>query len=145
MSAPADFSLSGGCLCGKVRFSYQGPVHFSGMCHCRDCQKASGSVGLQFIAIDEAAFDLRGETRSHGSIGGSGKTTERYFCPNCGSRLFGRAELLPGRIMLFAGALDEPDMVPPDHAVFVRDRPHWLGPDSALKEFETVPGGESMD
>ena len=52
--------IEGGCLCGKVRYSASGDPAFVGVCHCRDCQKWTGSAFAVVIGVPKAAFSLQG-------------------------------------------------------------------------------------
>ena len=99
--------ITGGCLCGALRYRAEGEPLFQGLCHCRNCQRISGAGHVGFVCFAEDAVTVEGETRSYASTGGSGATATRYSCPTCHSVVFGRAEVMPGRINLYAGSLDD--------------------------------------
>ena len=62
---------TGGCLCGRVRFSCSGQTVHSLVCHCRMCQRASGSAFMGLMFFDTANLRItQGETRAYDS--GSG-------------------------------------------------------------------------
>ncbi len=52
--------LTGGCLCGQVRYSANAEPMFAGVCHCRDCQKETGSAFNTVIAVPQAALSIQG-------------------------------------------------------------------------------------
>jgi hypothetical protein len=131
--------ISGGCLCGRVRFESRGEPLFSVICHCRDCQHASGTGGVPVMGVPKATFQVTGEPKSYSVIGGSQKQAIRHFCPNCGSLLFGTPEAFPGLVTLCVGSLDDPSGFKPQHAMFTRDRPTWAKIDAKIPEFETFP------
>ena len=55
---------TGGCLCGRVRYESGGEPQFSLQCHCRDCQRASGSGYVAAVRVPSAAFRItRGEPK----------------------------------------------------------------------------------
>jgi hypothetical protein len=51
------------------------------ICHCRDCQRASGSAGLPVLVVRGTDFSFKGAIRTYTTIGGSGMPTTRNFCP----------------------------------------------------------------
>jgi hypothetical protein len=119
--------ITGGCLCGRVRYEARGEALFGVVCHCRDCQRASGAGHLPVLGFRKSNFSLTGETRSYAVVGGSGKLAVRHFCPNCGSMLLGMPEIAPDLVTLYAGSLDEPYEFKPDYVQFRRDCRDWDG------------------
>jgi hypothetical protein len=97
--------ITGGCLCGRVRYSLTGEPAFSGLCHCRNCQRFTGSSFEAVVAYPSDAVSIQGELKTYQDTGDSGKPVYRNFCPNCGSGIMAEAEVLPGlKIMLTAGS-----------------------------------------
>jgi len=131
--------LTGGCVCGALRYRAEGDPVLQGFCHCRNCQRLSGAGHIGFICFPESAVTLEGATRAHSLTGGSGRTATRYACPTCQSGVFGRAEVMPGQINLYAGSLDDTSQFRPQIAIFTRSRPAWDTSSKGLKCFETVP------
>ncbi|MFI4999871.1 MAG: GFA family protein [Reyranellales bacterium] len=126
-------------MCGALRYEAHGKPLMQGFCHCRNCQRISGSGHVGFICLSESAVTVRGETQSYGAVGGSGATATRYSCPTCHSTVFGRAEVMPGMINLYAGSLDDPSLFKPQVAIFVRSRPAWDDVSRGLPCYETAP------
>ena len=81
-------SGSGSCLCGSVNLEYSSEPNFFLLCHCTDCQKATGSPVASIIGIPEDDFIIKGETNSYKCEAG----VTRSFCINCGSQIFSTAE-----------------------------------------------------
>ena len=131
--------ITGGCLCGALRYRAEGEPLLQGLCHCRNCQRISGAGHVGFVCFAEDAVTVEGETRSYASTGGSGTTATRYSCPTCHSVVFGRAEVMPGRINLYAGSLDDTSQFKPQVAIFTRSRPPWDDSSRGLTCYETVP------
>ena len=75
--------ITGGCLCGRVRYVATGDPAFSGACHCRNCQRYTGSAFEAFIAMPTASVSTTGELKTFEHPGGSGRPVYRRFCPNC--------------------------------------------------------------
>src|ERR1700759_4126501 len=101
-------TFTGGCLCGRVRYTATGDPAFAGVCHCRNCQRYTGSAFEPVMAFAADAVSVQGELKTYLDTGDSGKPVYRRFCPNCGSGLIADAEMLPGMKLVLAGALDDP-------------------------------------
>jgi len=132
--------LTGGCACGALRYRAQGEPELQGFCHCRSCQRLSGAGHVGFICFDERNVTMEGATQSYVATGGSGLPATRYSCPVCHSIVFGRAEIMPGKINFYAGSLDELSRFRPGIAIYVRSRPAWDDASRGLPSYETVPG-----
>ena len=77
--------MAGGCLCGAVRYECSGEPVFSLLCHCRDCQRQSGSAYAAAVRVPAASFRVtRGEPKLYVKTGDSGNQVTRAFCPECG-------------------------------------------------------------
>ena len=70
-------TITGGCLCGALRYRAEGAPNLQGLCHCRTCQRLSGAGHTGFITFAESAVMLQGDTASYSSTGGSGRTATR--------------------------------------------------------------------
>jgi hypothetical protein len=117
--------LSGECACGAIRYECDADPIIMMNCHCRDCQKASGSGYAAIVVVPQAAVRIRGEQRYHKVIGKSGKATERGFCPECGNPLTITSERRPGVLGLQAGSLDDPSSYQPMIDVFTSSSQPW--------------------
>jgi hypothetical protein len=131
--------ITGGCACGALRYRAEGEPLMQGLCHCRTCQRLSGGGHIGFITFPESAVTLDGQTCSYSLTGGSGNIATRFACAVCRSGVFGRADVMPGMINLYAGSLDATAQFKPQIAIFARSRPAWDTSSSGLTCFETVP------
>ena len=76
----------GGCLCGGVRYVCQEAPQMTGICHCRDCQRNSGSAFATLLIFKKDTVDVTGLSLStYAHNGGSGQKVYRSFCRECGS------------------------------------------------------------
>ena len=129
--------MTGGCLCGGVRYESRGAPFAQLVCHCRDCQRASGTGGVPIVAVPKSGFRVTGETKSFAIEGSSGKHAVRNFCPHCGSLLFGTPEVAPHMVTIYVGSLDDSRAFAPRFAQFARTKAAWCG--AAIPEHETMP------
>lgn len=131
--------MTGACACGSLRWRAEGEPLTQGICHCRTCQRISGSGHIGWITYPESAVTIMGDTRSISRTGGSGLVAKRFSCPTCNSTVYGTAEVIAGRVNLYAGSLDDPSQFNPTIAIFVSERPAWDDASRGLTCFETVP------
>jgi hypothetical protein len=95
--------ITGGCLCGQVRYTIIGRPIRSGICHCRDCQRYTGSAFESFMIFFATSVSIRGHLRSFGGIADPGNAVYRRFCPDCGSGVVNWSDGDPGIIVVQAG------------------------------------------
>jgi hypothetical protein len=93
-------------MCGDIRYECAADPIAMGNCHCRDCQKATGSAFAAAVLVPTSAVNITGEVKYHEVTGDSGRIVRRGFCPNCGVRLFGKATASPEIISIMAGSLE---------------------------------------
>jgi hypothetical protein len=123
--------ITGGCLCGQTRYMANGPVLFSLLCYCVDCQKASGTGHVPIMGVSRSGFTVEGAAVPSKNIGGSGRMAIRNFCGHCHSLLFGTPEVAPDLVTIYAGSLDDGQLFTPQKAQYIRARQAW----------DTVPAG----
>ena len=131
--------IKGGCLCGAVRYQADGEPLFGVHCYCRDCQRTSGTGHVPVLGMRRELFSFTGRTASYATIGISKGKAVRYFCPVCGSLLFGMPEVAPNMVSLYVGSLDDPSMFVPSMVVFASQRHDWDRLAAPLPEFNTLP------
>ncbi|WP_437590192.1 GFA family protein [Sorangium sp. So ce1000] len=131
--------LTGRCLCGAVQYQSPGPALFSVICHCRDCQRASGSGGVPVVGVPKASFTHAGPVKQSRARGISGLPAPRHFCSECGCLLFGTPESAPEMVTIYAGSLDDPTSFSPTDALFTSQRPSWAKLAAQLVEHAALP------
>jgi len=107
-------TITGGCLCGKVRLKASGVPYRVGLCHCLDCRRHHGALFHASAVFPEAAVTVEGETRDYAG---------RHFCPGCGSSVFARSG---DEVELNLGSLDAPDRFVPTYELWTERRESWL-------------------
>ncbi len=121
-------NLEGGCACGAVRYELTASPLIVHACHCRDCQRLTGSAFVINIWI-ERKFVAAGPVvpKSFRLSGGSGKHHDVFFCETCGTYLWSCYRGAPGDdLFVRAGTLDDPKAVTPDVHIFTRSKLPWL-------------------
>lgn len=130
--------LEGGCACGAVRYKLTNTPLVVHACHCRDCQRLSGSAFATNIWIErkfvEAGLAALG---SFQLAGGSGQPHDVFFCERCGTTVWSRYHPVPWALFVRAGTLDDPDAVGPDLHIFTRSKVPWLELPASARTFDT--------
>ena len=134
-------TLRGGCLCGAVRYETEAEPIFAGLCHCRDCLKATGAGFAPYMGFKLADLRISGETTRYTNLTDDGRPTSRLFCPICSTIMFGDGgeDDTSGILTLYAGTLDDPNLFHPREIIFARSRPHWAVALDHLPTYETNP------
>ncbi len=133
MSKPA---LTGGCLCGGVRFELSAPPLTAGYCHCTRCQRRTGTAGSAQARIDGRTLRLlQGEALLKGWRHPAGGH-EKLFCTECGAQLFSRSPEHPEQMSVRLGAFDGDPGVRPSWRAYVAYAAPWEPiPDDGLERF----------
>lgn len=132
--------IAGGCLCGKVRYSANAEPVFVGVCHCKDCQRFSGSAFAVVVGIPETAVLVQGTLGMYRKAGDTGKSVERRFCPECGSSIVEATASMPGIAMINSGTLDDVSWVKPAMQIFCDSAQEWVQLGGEMQRFPKMPG-----
>jgi hypothetical protein len=115
--------LTGGCLCGAIRYEARGAPSEPSLCHCRSCQRASGAPAVGWASFRGADFEItKGEPKSFRSS----EKVDRSFCPNCGTQLTYRHEGEHGWVDVTLASLDDPETLAPHDHIWTTDRLKWM-------------------
>ena len=129
----------GACLCGQVRYSTSADPPFTGICHCKDCQKETGTAFNVVIAVPQSALSIKGSPKTYVAKADSGKDVVRRFCPNCGSTILSEPQGLPGVSIIRAGTLDNPSWVKPQMEIYCDSAQPWVQLGGGLQRFPKMP------
>jgi hypothetical protein len=129
--------FEGGCACGAVRYRLNSKPMFVHCCHCRDCQRQTGSAFVinALIETDRIAL-LSGEPESVGVPTDSGRPHDIYRCPKCRTALWSDYGRRPTLRFVRVGTLDEPSALSPDVHIFTRSKVPWVGLPSNVPAFD---------
>jgi hypothetical protein len=131
--------ITGGCLCGALRYEASTAPQYAGYCFCADCRKASGSGFIPFMGFAAPVLRITGAAVTHTLKHRDGRQSDRNFCAVCGGLVFGGIRGESTSHTIYAGSLDDPSHFKPTIAIFNRDRPAWVALPAGLKVFESMP------
>jgi hypothetical protein len=133
--------ITGGCLCGSVRYSADADPVVQAVCHCTDCQRQTGSPFTVVVGVPRDAFAFEGDTlTSFNTIGEDhGGETQRNFCSACGAPVFSIAAVLPDLVLIKAGSLDDSSWVEPAAEVWTSSAQPWTPHFEQAARFERGP------
>ena len=126
--------ITGGCLCGAVRYEATEPMSKGVVCHCRVCQRTTGSAFEAIVRFPRTAFRFtKGEPKRYRSS----SIMEKCFCPDCGSTLTDRylvwrGAVAPDKVLVHIGTLDKPEAVSIASHYGVEDQLPWVHFDDGL-------------
>ncbi|MFO1117953.1 MAG: GFA family protein [Beijerinckiaceae bacterium] len=132
--------LTGGCACGAVRYACDDEPIVQVVCHCRDCQKASGSshAAILFVPSDRLTFSGTG-LKYHEVTGASGRRLQRGHCPECGSPVAGRWPENNVYELIQVGSLDDPSGFAPTVECWMSSAAAWHPTFEGTTRYEEGP------
>lgn len=139
MRDPVKSPITGGCLCGALRYSAEAEPLVMVACQCLDCQKDSGTGHACHVLFPRAAVTVTGAASFWPMRGDSGTIKTRAFCPTCGTPVYGTFEAQPGLFAVRAASLDDPSLYQPKFVAYHSRAQAWDHLDPALPRFDTMP------
>jgi hypothetical protein len=134
--------FNGGCACGAIRYECSvEPVRMV-QCHCRDCQRFTGSAFVAAAIVPMDALKLsQGTPRYYrtSSSRGANFYVHRGFCAECGSPVVTKFDSGPHLIGIHAASLDDPGWFRPVFNMWTSDAQPWDCMDTSLPKFERYP------
>jgi hypothetical protein len=129
--------LTGGCSCGAVRYRLTSAPMFVHCCHCKDCQRQTGSAFVLNALIEADRVELQSEAPEAVTMPtDSGRPHDIYRCPKCRIAVWstygGRTQIRFARV----GTLDEPSALPPDVHIYTRSKLPWVKLPEGAPAFE---------
>ncbi|MDA0823668.1 MAG: GFA family protein [Proteobacteria bacterium] len=130
-------TLSGGCRCGKIRYTCDtAPITVS-FCYCTDCQKASGGPFCNYAVVPAEAVTVNQGATVHYTVEAStGNVVKREFCAHCGAPLFASTNNV---FVITVGSLDDPSTVPPAIAIWLDSAQPWAPIPENVERFARNP------
>ena len=118
-------TITGGCLCGAVRYRIEAEPLFIRHCWCRDCQYIGAGGGTVNVFFPTEAVKIEGALAEHASPAASGNLMHRRYCPSCGTPVFTQTEARLHFLGVRAGTLDDPEIAKPQMTIWTSSAPSW--------------------
>ena len=137
--------LEGSCSCGAVRFRLKSAPMFVHCCHCKDCQRQTGSAFVLNALIEADRVEiLSGEPEPVTMPTESGRPHDIYRCPKCRIAVWstygGRTKIRFVRV----GTLENPAAVPPDVHIYTRSKLPWVTLPAGVPAFEAYYDSKTL-
>ncbi|HEX4158734.1 MAG TPA: GFA family protein [Rhizomicrobium sp.] len=130
-------TFEGGCACGAIRYRLGSRPMFVHCCHCRDCQRQTGSGFVINALIESGRIELlSGAPEAVSMPTDSGRPHDIYRCPTCRTALWSDYGRRPSLRFVRVGTLDEPDALAPDVHIFTRSKLRWVALPSDVPAYE---------
>jgi hypothetical protein len=131
---------TGGCLCGAVRYRYEGEPSSIGLCQCERCQRQSGSAFLIGVIFPQEAVTIEGKLATF-EFTRDGECLWRHFCPVCGSAVSITLDRYPEIRSMMGGTLDDKNKVKPTFSIWCSNGQPWLKLPAGITCFPDYPEG----
>jgi hypothetical protein len=118
--------MTGGCLCGSIRYELTASPQVSIVCYCSQCQHITGTGHAPQLGVSRSHVSMKkGSPKSYDLVADSGNKVTSAFCGTCGAPLFKTSSGYPDMVFFHAGSLDAPASYAPKAAVWVKSRQPW--------------------
>ena len=132
----------GRCLCGAVRFEYEGPENWVGHCHCQSCRRNTSSPFTTFIGVPNEAFRWTGKAAA---VFESSPGVRRLYCPDCGAPVAYDADKFPDEIHFYLASLEDAAGVEPKFHVFYEEKVPWVSSGDDLPKYAKGTSGPLVE
>jgi len=138
-------SPEGGCACGQVRYRLRSAPLFVHCCHCKDCQRQTGSAFVLNALIETGRVEcLSGEPALSPMPTDSGRPHDVARCSGCGTAVWSHYGGVKALTFVRVGTLDEPVALPPDVHIYTRSKLPWIALPSGLPAFEAYYDSKTL-
>ncbi|MFK8049925.1 MAG: GFA family protein [Halioglobus sp.] len=127
-------SRTGSCQCQHIRYTVEGDPLMTYACHCKDCQKRTGSAFSMGTIFPLSAITVTGQLSSWERTSDAGDSNTRMSCSKCGNIIYGVGSATPEFIKLQTGTLEDTSDIHPDAHIWTKSSQPWVAiPDSAIQ------------
>lgn len=133
-------SRSGSCACGAIHYDVAADPLVVLNCHCRDCQRASGTAFSTVAVFPAVAVAVRGAPKWRATTADSGNVVRRAFCPECGSPMFSASAAMPALLVIKVASFDDPAPLKPTFDIWTDGALPWAVLDPATRK-----AGKNLD
>ena len=128
MTGDHEFPADGGCACRAVRYRLTAAPMIVHCCHCRWCQRETGSAFAVNAMVERSSVELiSGDPEAIQTPSESGKGQIIVRCPDCRVAVWSHySGGGPGIASIRVGTLDNPEKCPPDVHIYTASKQPWL-------------------
>jgi hypothetical protein len=138
-------TFDGGCGCGAVRYRMGSGPMFVHCCHCRDCQRQTGSAFVLNALIETSRVELlQGEVEPHPMPTDSGRPHRVFRCAACGTAVWSEYGGASALRFVRTGTLDDPDALAPDVHIYTRSKLPWVRLPEGVPAFEVYYDSKTL-
>jgi len=131
-------SITGSCLCGEVKFEIDGDFESFYLCHCKFCQKDTGSAHASNLFSSKARLVWKSGQDKIKTYHLPSAKHMKSFCSNCGSALPNLQ--MDGKLLVVpAGSLNQDISIKPNAHIFTSSRASWEYDLENVKSYEKLP------
>lgn len=130
---------TGSCQCGQIQYTVEGESLMTYACHCKDCQKRTGSAFSMGAVYPLTALSVTGELTAWKRVSDDGHSNTRFSCSGCGNIIYGVGSATASIIKLQPGTLDASENVTIDAHIWTRSAQAWLQLPEGVVTHETQP------
>ena len=131
--------VDGACACGAIRIEAEADPENTNMCHCTDCQTATGTAFRVSVRVQGAMLKITGKPAIYvKTTAESGNPRVQAFCASCGSPLYSTTvgEGVQPLYMLRVGILRQRDQFVPKRQIWCRSAQPWLAKIADVPKYE---------
>ncbi len=128
--------VSGSCLCGAIKFKIEGDFEHFFLCHCKHCQKDTGSAHAANIFSSNTRVEWIAGEKEVKTYNLPSTRHSKSFCQHCGSAVPTVGESMT---VIPAGCLDTDSPILPDSHIFVSSKANWENGLESITKFDTYP------
>ena len=137
----AELPLTGGCLCGAVRFEVDAPLVSASWCHCSRCRRRTGTPASVQARVAPGSFRLLSGEQVLRAFEPADEGWPKVFCGECGSSLWSQSPSDPEMKSIRLGAFDGDPGIRPEYRQYV-DLRRGLGADPGRRA-AALPGTQA--
>lgn len=134
---PAPYT--GGCQCGSLRYTLDAEPNWLVACHCKECQRQSGSAFGMSMQVKRSSLTVTGPTKGFTRVTDTGNVNTGVFCPDCGVRIYHMPGYADDVVVLKPGTLDDTSWLRPSRFVWMKSAQGWVPVPDGVKTMETQP------
>ncbi|MBO9666129.1 MAG: GFA family protein [Bdellovibrio sp.] len=127
--------ITGGCLCGGLRYECTGKPLIAFHCQCQHCQKLSSTGHGSYILLSKSETKVTGNFSIWSYTADSGNTTTKHFCPKCGTQVFSLTSGHQNNFIASASSLDDKSLFLPSLVLFAKHASPWDQIDNSLPRY----------